>query len=175
MVKGARDPLQRHEKEDAMQPSTLVLVVMAAAAPAHTQEKPMPVSTDEQSILELHEQFAAAWSRGDADALSRFSPDDALRVGASGDVAHGPSEMRAAYAKLFSGPFQGASVKIASGTVRFLSADIALWEAPIEIALPSRSIAGFVVDVMAKRGGSWVILETHPKLYPVKPDEPAKH
>jgi uncharacterized protein (TIGR02246 family) len=131
-----------------------------------------PSGADEAAILQLHRDFGVAWSKGDSSALLAFFAPDAVRVGAAGDIQRGPAEIRAAYERLLGGPFAGASVAIDPGSVRFLGADLALWQASMEIqpASPDRpSLRGYVVEVMKRIDGRWLILETHPKLFPLPP------
>ena len=131
-------------------------------------------AAEDAAIERLHQDFAQAWSGGDVDALVAFFADDAVRVGAAGDVEHGRDEIRSAFERLLGGPFAGASVRIERGTVRFLAADLALWQAPMEIVPgPGRpALRGYAVDVMKKVGSRWHILETHPKLFPPPPASP---
>jgi hypothetical protein len=62
----------------------------------------------------------------------------------------------------------GASVKQERGNVRILTEDLAIWEAPIEINIPGNSepLKGYVVQVMKKLNGKWMVLEAHPKIFP---------
>lgn len=123
---------------------------------------------EERAILQQHADFAAAWSRGDAAALVEFFAEDAVRVGARGDVQQGRVEIAAAFERLLHGPFAGARVELSEGTVRLLAPDVALWRGRMEI-VPSGgrpSLSGYSVDVMTKVDSTWLILETHPKLFP---------
>jgi uncharacterized protein (TIGR02246 family) len=144
------------------------------AATGRQAMMPHDTSTDEAAILNLHESFADAWSRGDANALVAFFTADAVRVGAAGDTQRGHEEIRGAFERLLSGPFAGASVKLDRGSVRFLGPDVALWQGGLEI-MPGGDrppLRGYAVDVMKKAGASWLILETHPKLFPPAPPAP---
>ena len=148
-----------------------VFAAMTAAGAAHTQESKMTTptnSSDEKAINQLHQDFIALWNKGDADGLARYSVEDGVRVGASGDIAHGRAAISASFAKLFNGAFKGATVTVHEVPVRFLGPDYALWESPMELTSPAGKMEGYVVDVMVKRGGTWAILEMHPKLYPAK-------
>lgn len=128
-------------------------------------------SHDATATLQLHQDFAAAWGRGDTTALLTMFAEDAVRVGAAGDVQRGHAEIVTAYQRLLAGPFIGATVTIDPGTVRFLSADLALWQGGMEITpgADQPSLRGYSVDVMARVGATWLILETHPKLFPPAP------
>jgi len=130
----------------------------------------MPTN-DEQAIFDETVAFGEAWNRGDAGAAAAFFTDDGVRVGAFGDAQHGRAEIQAAYARLLHQTMAGASVKQERGQVRMLSADLAVWQAGIEI-IPSgggSTLKGHVVQVMKKVDGRWLILEAHPKIFPPPP------
>lgn len=126
---------------------------------------------DERAIRKQHADFAAAWSRGDAAALIEFFAEDSIRVGARGDMQHGRKEIAAAFERLLNGPFAGARVELSEGTVRFLGRDVALWQGRMEIVPGGdrATLRGYSVDVMIRVGSKWLILETHPKLFPTPP------
>lgn len=130
------------------------------------------MAEERQQIIDMHREFGAAWSAGDVERLLALFHDDAVRVGARGDVQHGKAELRGAFLELFSGPFKGATVTMDPGEVRVLSAKIALWQGPMTINLGTDKPAmrGYALDVVEMRDGGWRILETHPKLFP--PDSP---
>jgi uncharacterized protein (TIGR02246 family) len=128
------------------------------------------MQTDEDSIVSEIEAFSAAWSAGDARLAASFFAEDGVRVGAMGDRQQGRAELEAAYARLFDGPFKGATVRQDRGTVRMLTPEHAVWQGGLEIT-PRRGPAmkGHVVQVMKKIGGRWLVIEAHPKLYPPPP------
>jgi uncharacterized protein (TIGR02246 family) len=119
-------------------------------------------SPDETAILDAQARFVAAWNKHDPEALAAFYTDDAVRVGASGEIAHGKKEIVASFAKLFHGPFAGATVKTGNNTVRMLGDDYALTGCTIDFG----DRHGYVVELVTRRDGKWLVLESHPKLYP---------
>jgi len=126
-------------------------------------------ANDEALILGETESFSTAWNQGDAKAAASFFTEDGTRVGAFGDIQQGRAEIETAYERLLHGTMAGASVKQERGSVRMLSADLAIWQAGIEIGLPGDSptlLKGYVVQVMKKMAGRWYILESHPKFFP---------
>jgi uncharacterized protein (TIGR02246 family) len=136
-----------------------------------SQEGPMTVpQSDEEAISAETQRFAEAWSRGDAKAAVAFFADDGVRVGAMGDTQRGRAEIEAAFERLFHGPFAGASVHLQPGTVRMLTADLALWQGAIEITpAEGAPMNGHVVQLMKMVEGRWLVLESHPKLFPTPP------
>lgn len=130
------------------------------------------MKADEDAIVAETEAFSTAWSKGDAKAAASFFAEDGVRVGAMGDRQQGRAELEAAYDKLFRGPFAGASVHQDRGTVRMLTPDLAVWQGHIEISPPGGApMKGHVVQVMKKVGGRWLVLESHPKLFPPPPPD----
>jgi uncharacterized protein (TIGR02246 family) len=128
-------------------------------------------SVDEQAIFSETEAFALAWNKADAKAAASFFTNDAVRVGAFGDVQYGRAEIEAAYDTLLHRTMPGAVVTQERGGVRMLSSELAIWQAGIEINPPGGAapLKGHVVQVMKKVQGRWLILEAHPKIFPPAP------
>jgi uncharacterized protein (TIGR02246 family) len=128
----------------------------------------MSITDDQEAIVREIDAFSAAWSRGDAKAAAAFYTEDGVRVGAAGDVQHGRAELEAAYDKLLHGPFAGAKVSQERGSVRMLTPELALWQGAMEIAPAGAAppLKGYVVQLMKRVDGRWLVLEAHPKLYP---------
>lgn len=126
------------------------------------------ITNDEQTIMNETASFAEAWSRADSKAAASFYTEDGMRVGAFGDIQNGRSEIEAAYERLFHQTMPGAVVKQERGSVRMLTSELAIWQGGMEI-IPAGSgpaLKGYVVQVMKKVEGRWLIFEAHPKLFP---------
>lgn len=124
----------------------------------------------EEAIFNEIAAFTEAWNRGDAKGTASFCTDDCVRVGAFGDVQHGRSEIEAAFEKLFQQTMTGAKVQQEPGSVRMLTPELAIWQGGLEIIPPNgSSLKGYVVQVMKKVNGRWLILEAHPKFFPPPP------
>ena len=123
---------------------------------------------DEQAIMNETASFAEAWSKGDAKAAASYYTEDSMRVGGFGDIQNGRSEIEAAYDRLLHQTMPGAVVKQERGSVRMLTPEIAIWQGGIEIipAGGGAALKGYVVQVMKKVEGRWLVLEGHPKLFP---------
>jgi uncharacterized protein (TIGR02246 family) len=130
-------------------------------------EGAMP-NNEQETIFSEIEAFSKAWSRGDAKEAASFYTEDGVRVGAMGDVQRGRAEVEAGYARLLHGPFTGATVTQERGTIRMLTDDLALWQGGMTIqpAGMAPAINGYVVQLMKKINGRWLVLEAHPKIYP---------
>lgn len=130
---------------------------MRAASPA-----------DEEAIYREVRAFTEAWNRGNAKALAEFFTEDAVRVGAFGDIQRGRAEIEAAYSRLLHGTMPGATVRQEQGSIRMLTPDLAVWQGGIEVtpAGVSPSLKGHVVQVMRRVGERWLVVEAHPKFFP---------
>ena len=112
--------------------------------------------------------FAEAWNKGDAKAAALFFTEDGVRVGVSGDIQQGHAELEKAYDRLLHQTMPGAAVSMERGAIRMLTPEFALWQGGLEITPPDggRVLKGYVVQVMQKVRGRWLVLEAHPKFYP---------
>jgi uncharacterized protein (TIGR02246 family) len=128
----------------------------------------MPSTEDAEAIYREIDAFSEVWSKGDAKGAASFYTEDGVRVGAAGDVEHGRAQIEVAYERLLQGPFAGAKVTQERGTIRTLTPDLALWQGGIQItpAGGGPPVNGYVVQLMKKVGGRWLVLEAHPKLFP---------
>ena len=138
----------------------------------HNQSREQqPMQSEEQAIMKEIEAFSGAWNNGNAEQAASFFTEDAVRVGAFGDIQHGCAEIKKAYEKLLSQTMSGASVKQETGSVRMLSPELAVWQGAMEItpAGGKTALKGYVIQVMKKEKGRWLVLEAHPKLFPPAP------
>jgi uncharacterized protein (TIGR02246 family) len=144
------------------------ILLLPLAAWAQSGSKKM---SDEDAIIAEVEAFSKVWSAGDAKGAASFFTEDGVRVGAMGDVQHGRAELTAAYDKLLHGPFAGARVTQERGSVRMLIPELALWQGAMQIQPPGDRppMKGYVVQLMKKVSGRWLVLEAHPKLFPPPP------
>src|SRR5262245_46527871 len=114
----------------------LAAVTVASVMSCSSSPRPetnMPSTGDVEGIYREIEAFSEAWSKGDAKGAASFYTEDGVRVGAAGDIQHGHAELEAAYDRLLHGPFSGATVTQERGTIRVLTADLALWQGGMQI------------------------------------------
>jgi uncharacterized protein (TIGR02246 family) len=149
----------------------VLMIVMLAACDRSTGPRDIMDQHEEEAIIQATQDFAKAWSQGDAKAAAAFFAEDGTRVGAFGDVQHGRAEIEAAYEKLLHQTMAGARVEQGRGSVRMLGPDLAVWQGKIEIVPPppAAPMKGHVVEVMKKVDGRWLVIEGHPKLFPPRP------
>jgi uncharacterized protein (TIGR02246 family) len=123
---------------------------------------------EEQAIYNETELFLEAWNQGDAKVAASFYTEDGVRVGAMGDIQHGRGEIEKAYDNLMHKAMPDVKAKQEKGTIRMLTPELAIWQGGLEIQNPDGSapMKGYVVQVMKKVNGKWMILEAHPKFFP---------
>ena len=145
-----------------------LLSVIVLVAWQHQSKEGIQMGPEEKAIIQETQAFAESWNKADAKMAASFYTEDAVRVGAFGDLQHGRAEIEAAYDRLLHQTMPGAKVKQDEGIVRMLSPELAVWQAAIEIVPPGDGapLKGYVVQVMKKVRGRWLILEAHPKVFP---------
>ena len=124
---------------------------------------------EEDEIYKENDSFLEAWNQGDAKLAASFYTEDAVRVGAMGDIEHGREEIATAYDNLMHKAMPGAKAKMEKGSIRILTPELVIWQGGLEIQKPDGSPAmkGYVMQVMKKVNNKWMILEAHPKLFPL--------
>jgi len=124
----------------------------------------------EEELLEQETlKFQEAWSEGDARKISHFFTEDCRRVGAFGEIQDSRAEVEAAYKMLLERALPGSKLLKQGKVTRFLTPDLAIWQESFQILSPDspEKIKGYVVLIMKKEEGKWMILEMHPKIYPL--------
>jgi uncharacterized protein (TIGR02246 family) len=147
-------------------------------------------SAEEEAIYREIEAFGEAWNRGDPEAAASFFTEDAVRVGAFGDIQRGRAEIETAFDRLLHGTMAGATVRQEGGWIRMLTPDLAVWQGGLEITpvggpsmkghvvqvmrrvqaeiggMPSVGPWGLVADATGQWGKRWLIVEAHPRFFP---------
>ena len=126
------------------------------------------MATTADEIERTAQEYAAAWSSGDAKAAAEFFTEDAVRVDAAGAVQQGRAEIQAALDALVHRTLSAPKITLAREAVRILTPDLALWRGGMEIATTdgAPALKGNAVLLMRQEAGRWLVLEAHAKLYP---------
>jgi len=150
---------------------SFVTLIISCNPKSNQQGETNMTTKEQEEIYKENDAFLEAWNKGDAKAAASFFTDDGVRVGAMGDKEQGRTEIEAAYENLMHKAMPGAKAKMDKGTIRMLSPELAVWQGGLEIEKPdgSPSMKGYVVQVMKKVQGRWLVLEAHPKLFPPTP------
>ena len=161
--------------------STSIYFIIAFLCFVSCSQKPDPqkqethapdMAAEEKSIMDKSAAFQDAWNKADAKTLSTFYTDDALRIGAYGNVQNGKAEIEEAYNQIFQTTFPGSSIRQEEGTIRMLGSDYALKRGGFELTPAENQpvIKGHTVEIYKKVNGDWLIMESHPRFYPPPPD-----
>jgi len=123
---------------------------------------------ESQAIYFEINAFVDAWNNGDAKVAALFFTENGWRVDVSGDTQQGQSELETAYDRLLHETMPGAKVALERGNIRMLTPEFAIWQGGLEITPPNGGLVlkGYIVQVMQKVAGRWLVLEAHPKFYP---------
>lgn len=97
----------------------------AELAPGQAQRD----TSQEAALRQIQSQFAAAWNRADASAISAlFAPDGDLII-PTGLVLRGRSEITAFYSGVFASGYAGSVGSSEIASIRFIKSDVALLDA----------------------------------------------
>jgi uncharacterized protein (TIGR02246 family) len=114
-------------------------------------------SEDEKAIRAIDEQFVRDYNRGDSKALAALFTDDAEAIEAEGDRYQGRGLIERRFADTFAAS-PGVRIAIETGSIRFLSPDVAKEEGSTLIS-PTKDthLARPYTVLFVKRGGQWRI------------------
>jgi uncharacterized protein (TIGR02246 family) len=126
---------------------------------AHAQSK-----TDETSVRNVPQAFAAAWAKHDGQQLAKIMSENVDFVDVAGDWLHGRSDFALYHSRLLSGRFRGSTLLPLASSVRFLRPDLAVlhWSWRIEgdknfDATPRKPRFGLFTMILEKTDGKWLV------------------
>jgi uncharacterized protein (TIGR02246 family) len=130
--------------------------VLLIAAPSWAQP-PQGDPADERTLRQLHQQFVAAYDNGDAAKLAAFYAPDADFVGVSGDTDRGREKIADRMAN-FLGQHKGVKLDSPFGSLRFITADVAIADRSEELTPPVEGGPSKIhtTVVYVKRDGKWL-------------------
>ena len=131
---------------------TLTVMVLLATAPSWA-EQPKGDPADEKALRELHQEFVAAYNKGNVEAVAAFYAPDADFVGIRGDTYHGRAEIANFFAQ-----HKGATLKSPFGSLRFITPDVAIADRSEELTPTVEGGPGRIhaTVVYVKRDGKWL-------------------
>jgi uncharacterized protein (TIGR02246 family) len=122
-------------------------------------------SDDEVKIKGMITDFAIAWHKTDAKALSMFWTPDGDFINPNGLVMNGRAEIQGFYAKAFAMGYAGTTASATVNKIKFLSSTMAMVDGIFEISglsgdngtsIPPET--GRYTVILVKKGGRWWIL-----------------
>jgi uncharacterized protein (TIGR02246 family) len=142
-----------------MRQAILVLVGVAlCVTSAYTQTR-LGTAADEAAIRRNLEARIVAWNKHDAKATAALFATDADRVSTNGSFSSGRAQIEKSYANLFSDVYKNSTLKSEPGTVRFLTTDVAIFDAPYTITgATNGTFNGTGAAIHVKRNGVWELV-----------------
>jgi uncharacterized protein (TIGR02246 family) len=143
---------------------TLAATVFAAEPSATPSPEPMSspqvanISSPEiQSVIQLDEDYEAAYNRGDANAVAAFYTNDAEYVDEGGNAVSGRDDIEKLLVEEFT-TNPGAKLKINAESMRLLSPDVLVEKGIATIRARDRrqGTSGYIA-VYTKQAGNWKI------------------
>lgn len=120
--------------------------------------------TPDPAVDKLVADWTAAFAKGDSKALAGLYTENAIRVTPDGGRVVGREAIAKEFATAFAGPWKGAKIKIQSGVLHPLGADIAVGEGTYEVSgvrgpdgKPVPPIKGTYVNTLVKKNGAWLL------------------
>lgn len=122
-------------------------------------------TSDESKIKDMIAEFATAWHKTDAQALSMFWTPDGDFINPNGMVMNGRVEIQGFYAQAFAMGYAGTTASATVSKIKFLSSTMALVDGTFEISgrtgdngesIPPES--GRYSVILVKKSGRWWIL-----------------
>jgi uncharacterized protein (TIGR02246 family) len=131
-------------------------MVLLATAPSWAEQSKGD-SADEKALRELHQEFVAAYNKGNVEAVAAFYAPDADFVGIRGDTYHGRAAIEKRTASFFAQK-KDAKLKSPFGSLRFITPDVAISDRTEELTPPVEGVPGrlHATVVYVKRDGKWL-------------------
>jgi uncharacterized protein (TIGR02246 family) len=128
----------------------LVIAVAVTLVSALAAQKP------DADIEALTRQYEEAFNKGDAKALAALHTEDAIRVGANGELAVGRAAIEKQLSSALAGPVKGAKLTLRPGRVQNVTSDVRIVEGRFETTGGSSPTPrGRYVNTLVRQGGQW--------------------
>jgi len=151
--------------------TALYILLLSSTAFARTG------SADEAKIKDMIADFATAWHKTDAQALSMFWTPDGDFINPNGLVMNGRTEIQGFYAQAFAMGYAGTTASATVSKIKFLSSTMAMVDGTFEISgrtgndgKVSPPEAGRYTVILVKRSGRWWILANR-EMEPLKTEK----
>jgi uncharacterized protein (TIGR02246 family) len=109
--------------------AALLLVVFVIVHAAISAGATHTNSPEEAALRQIQAQFASAWAKSDAHSMAALFASDADLIIPSGVVMRGQPEIEAFYSSVFAQGYGGSQASSEIWHMRFLRADLALFDA----------------------------------------------
>jgi uncharacterized protein (TIGR02246 family) len=156
------------------------LIVAAALAPLAAFALAAGHLDDTAQVKQMSKDFAAAWNKHDAKAISELWARDGDLICPDGKLETGPSGVQTFFGEQFApnGMMGKSTIDIKKDTVRFITPDVALSDLDCTTtgmmkgdgAEAAGPMMNHVVVISKKEGGQWKIAAARPE-HPVSEGE----
>ena len=141
-------------------------ILLAALATVLLFVSPATKPTNEAEIRKASDDFAIAWNRHDAKAMSEFFAPEGDLMNPRGRTAKGRANIEALYREDHANMMRSSVYKVIAGpSIRFVEPEIAFVDLDVEVSgalNPDGSTApaqrAHVARLMRKSGGKWWIV-----------------
>ncbi len=135
---------------------TVIVMGLLAATPSRA-EQASGNAADEKALREFHQEFVAAYNKGDAEAVAAFYAPDADFVGIRGDTFHGRAEIKKRTADFFA-QNKGVKLKSPFGSLRFITPEVVIADRSEELTPTAAGEPGALhaTVIYVKRDGKWL-------------------
>jgi uncharacterized protein (TIGR02246 family) len=131
----------------------LAFVVWVAVTVSWAQQPPALSAAD---IDKFNASFAAAWAKGDAQAIAGHYTQDAVRIGTNQDTQTGRAAIQKYFADTLSGPSKGSKIVLQVAGTKTLSPDVAVVHGTFDITGPGARSGRFMNTLVRTQSG-WLV------------------
>jgi uncharacterized protein (TIGR02246 family) len=115
-----------------------------------------PAGVSAADIETFNANFAAAWARGDGEAIARSYTEDAVRIGTGQETMMGRAAIQKYFAGTLAGPSKGSKIALRVLGTRPLSSDVAVVYGTFDVTGPAARSGRYLNTIVRQQGG-WLI------------------
>jgi uncharacterized protein (TIGR02246 family) len=145
-----------------------IVAVIVGLATVSSAAHPDSAAANDAAIKQVVAGISGGWNNHDAKAMCAPLAEDVQWVNWRGEVLHSRKEVEDQHATLFAGIYKNTHRTDEVRTIRYLTPELAAvddyWTmtgAKTREGTDWPYRAGYVDYLMAKRGGSWVVIVSH--------------
>jgi uncharacterized protein (TIGR02246 family) len=133
----------------------LVFVTVWVAATVSWAQQPSALAAAD--VDKFNASFAAAWAKGDAQAVAGHYTQDAVRIGTSQDTQTGRAAIQKYFADTLSGPSKGSKILLKAVGTKMLSPDVAVVHGTFDITGPGARSGRFMNTLVRTPQSGWLV------------------
>jgi uncharacterized protein (TIGR02246 family) len=130
-----------------------VLAVGAMIAASSWAQQPGLSAAD---MEKFNASFAAAWAKGDAEAVAGHYTQDAVRIGMGQETQNGRAAIQKYFTDTLSGASKGSKIVLRTLGTKVLSNDVSVVHGTFEVTGPGAR-SGRYLNTVVRQPGGWSI------------------